>query len=241
MALKLVSVNIERSKHLDRVVPFIEREKPDVLCVQELMHHDVETIGAALAGSAHSYFPMSRLTNEHPGALFGLGVFSTLPIRARSEYPYVTWPELPATTIGEEATFNNENRAVLLVDVELDSAIFRIGTTHLTWTPDGSVTDLQRRDVGDLLKVLDGLGEFVLCGDFNAPRGRDSFARLAEKYRDNIPSEYTTSIDKDLHRAGNLQLMVDGLFSTPGYRCENVRLVSGVSDHMAIVADVNVR
>lgn len=32
--------------------------------------------------------------------------------------------------------------------------------------------------------------------------------------------------------------MVDGLFTTSDYKASNVRLVDGVSDHMAIVADI---
>jgi hypothetical protein len=34
--------------------------------------------------------------------------------------------------------------------------------------------------------------------------------------------------------------MVDGLFSSPGVTAADVRLVDGVSDHMAIVADISV-
>jgi hypothetical protein len=33
--------------------------------------------------------------------------------------------------------------------------------------------------------------------------------------------------------------MVDGLFTTPVYQTSNVKLVDGVSDHMAIVAEIH--
>ena len=35
-----------------------------------------------------------------------------------------------------------------------------------------------------------------------------------------------------------LGLMVDGLFTTPKYIASNVKLEPGVSDHMAIVANI---
>ena len=79
----------------------------------------------------------------------------------------------------------------------------------------------------------------VLCGDFNAPRGGEIFTRLATQSRDNVPSHYVTSIDPKLHRAGPLQLMVDGLFSTDGYRLSEVVLHNGVSDHCTITAVVH--
>ena len=61
---------------------------------------------------------------------------------------------------------------------------------------------------------------------------------------DNIPSSYRTSIDVPRHRlretkANELsQNMVDGLFTTPAYSAHDVFLVDGVSDHMAIVAQL---
>ena len=78
----------------------------------------------------------------------------------------------------------------------------------------------------------------MLCGDFNAPRGGEIFGLLAQKYKDNVPQKYTTSIDGILHRAGPLPFMVDGLFSTPGYTVSHVEMVCGISDHCALIANV---
>ena len=80
---------------------------------------------------------------------------------------------------------------------------------------------------------------FVLTGDFNAPRGGEIFAELASRYKDNIPNHYQSSLDPDLHRVKNLKLMVDGLFSTPDYNLGEVRLINGVSDHLAVAAKVS--
>ena len=79
---------------------------------------------------------------------------------------------------------------------------------------------------------------FVLAGDFNAPRGGEIFSHIAERYTDNIPPHYTTSIDGTLHRAGPIPFMVDGLFTTPSYRAKGVHLEFGVSDHAAVAATI---
>jgi len=42
--LKIISLNIEGRKHLSRVMPFFEREKPDVICLQEIYESDFEKI-----------------------------------------------------------------------------------------------------------------------------------------------------------------------------------------------------
>ena len=75
-----------------------------------------------------------------------------------------------------------------------------------------------------------------MCGDFNAPRGRATFARLASTYADAIPAHHTTSIDASLHRAGQLNLMVDGLFHTAAVSAREVTFHPGVSDHYALTA-----
>lgn len=243
-ALRLVSVNIERSKHLDRVAPFIKAHAPDVLCLQELMEHDCEDIAQAHGSTWHSFVPMSRLLAEHPGSRYGLGVFSRAPVTDHGVRYYVqTHETLPETHPHDPATFNREHRMVLWGDVLAGDEVFRIATTHFTWTSNGAPDETQRRDVAALLSRLDGLGEFVLCGDFNAPRMRNGepgeiFAAIAARYTDNIPHTYESSIDGSLHRAGPIPYMVDGLFSTPGYTVRDVALHTGVSDHCAITAHI---
>jgi endonuclease/exonuclease/phosphatase family metal-dependent hydrolase len=171
---------------------------------------------------------------------FGITVFSRLPIKEHGERMYVRINNdgIPESRSDNPTFSNTHNRMVLWCNVEKDGITYRIATTHFTWTPDGSPSDAQRRDLSAMLDKLKNFGEFVLCGDFNAPRGGEIFSAIAAKYKDNIPPKYTTSIDGNLHRAGHIPLMVDGIFSTPAYRISNVVLHNGVSDHCAITADV---
>ena len=92
-----------------------------------------------------------------------------------------------------------------------------------------------------LLAHLNGTGEFVLCGDFNAPRGGEMFAELSSRYTDNVPASYLSSLDPKLHRAGNLERMVDGIFTTPTYLVSDVEMYSGISDHCAFTATLQKR
>jgi len=59
--LKLVSLNIEGSKHLDLVLSFLEREAPDVVCVQELFESDAPLFESRL-GMEHAFAPICRAT-----------------------------------------------------------------------------------------------------------------------------------------------------------------------------------
>lgn len=89
-----------------------------------------------------------------------------------------------------------------------------------------------------LLDLLKG-EEIVIAGDFNIPRGNEMYQKLQTHFRDNIPTEVESTVDPILHYAnkdisGTLKLVVDYIWSTPKYKVENVRVVSGVSDHCAL-------
>lgn len=233
--IKIVTLNIERSKHLDLILPFLEREQPDVLCVQELCAGDTEKF-CEVMGEHFITVPLAKHTVDGGECLFSIGIFSRHPISKNEvSYHHGSAEAIPQFKQEDQRTIN---RAFLWCDVVKDGEVFRIGTTHFTWTPDGEADDDQRIEAKELLHILEKQKDIVFTGDFNAPRGKEIFSRIAERYKDNVPLEYTTSIDGSIHRAGDLPLMVDGIFSTPGYLVSNARMVCGVSDHCALLAEV---
>src|SRR3989344_1091814 len=247
--IKLVSLNIERSKHLSLVIPFLEKEEADVVCLQELAQKDIELFEEAL-GSECLFAPMANHgsgEDEIAPGIVGIGMFSKIPV-AQQEVKYYWGTGAPemlydfSSAAGKHAT---ESYVVAYQDVEKNGEQFKIATTHFTWTPDGKADDFQREDMRSLLHVLDGLKDFALCGDFNAPRGGEIFGELSKRYIDNIPHEYKTSLTLSLHRAGKTEperlgsYMVDGLFTTPTYTASEVRLQFGISDHAAIIAEIS--
>ena len=238
-SLTIISLNIERSKHLDLVTALLSKQQADVVCLQEIMEEDIETMANASGSVSHFFEPMAMRPDESARPM-GIGIFSRLPILRKDIQYYVGEPGVLRDSVQlDESTYNYSNRMVLSAEVEKEGVNFRIATTHFTWTPVGDQTDdFQRRDIQALFDVLETLGEFALLGDFNAARGGEIFTMFASRYKDNIPTHYTTSIDGSLHRAGALPHMVDGLFTTPTYTASNVQLMSGVSDHCAIVATI---
>lgn len=238
--MKLVSLNIERAKHLDRILAFLQKERPDVACLQEVFQPDLADFAQRL-GLGYVFAPMVLMgraqPEEPPFVPFGIGMLSRFPIK-NVQRRYYDGEE----TVASKAIFNGIPDAyahpLLSARFQTDGEQLTLATTHFSWTPDGKPNDTQRKHLQALLKLLEGFDDFVLCGDFNTPRGGEIFTELAKRYKDNIPPHYQTSIDGSLHRAGPLQLMIDGLFSTPHYEVSNVRLQDGVSDHCAILATV---
>jgi len=238
--LKLIQLNIERGKHMDVTLPFILQEKPDILCLQELVRPLVSQFERAVGPGF--FVPMRRIEGNEEG----IGIFSRHPIFSHTVVQYSMGTEEVQDYNGSsyDAGHASSRFMLLVADIEVPQGRYRVATTHFPVTSKGSVTEYQRADMEHLLTELAGQGEFVLTGDFNAPRGGEIFSKLAGAYKDNVPAHYKTSLDVPRHRNGTdhseelADKMVDGIFSTPGYVVSDVRLQGGVSDHCAIVAHV---
>ncbi len=236
--MKLATLNLEGTKHLPDQLTWIEREKPDVLCVQECFRVSLPEF-AKLGYFAQQFVPLLHISQENPFRAqtlgdWGIAVLSRWPIRLIEVKAY----RGQLGQLSELVEPNSPLRAVLVVEVENEEQIFRVAVVHHTRTPDGDITPEQRRDTLALLKILEPYPSLILCGDFNAARGKEAWSMLEAKYRDNVPPEVKSTIDGTLHYAGDLQLVVDGIFSTPDYRVENVRVHTGVSDHCGLTAEI---
>ncbi|MBU6390409.1 endonuclease/exonuclease/phosphatase family protein [Patescibacteria group bacterium] len=240
-SIRFSSINIEGDKHLKEAAAFLCAFNPEVVCFQELNESSVSFFEKIL-GMKGCFVPMSRhlALPKKIHTAFGVGIFSNLPLSAAHfEYYYGGTGELPTLKIGDEATVW---RPLLFGTVEKEGISYTIAVTHFTRTPDGNADEKQRTDMKKLLGFLGRMPGFILCGDFNAPRGGEIFSMLAEKYQDNIPREYLSSLDPTLHKLKDgKQLMVDGLFMTTGYQAHEVKLTEGVSDHKAVTALISKR
>ncbi|MDQ3008957.1 MAG: endonuclease/exonuclease/phosphatase family protein [bacterium] len=242
-SVKLASINIEGHKHFhERILPFLQQFKPDVVCLQEVFSVDVPFLKEIL-GMDGLFMPTSIVTEvsvHQPIAMgeWGVLLLSSLPIsQIQGEYYVGTAERIPPFM--EHGNPNGMNRVFIWATVMVGQTPFTIGTTHFTWSVKGEPTEEQDRDLHQLFSILDSIPDVVFCGDFNAPRGKATFAKIAERYTDHIPPSVTTSIDPELHKAGALELMVDALFSTPEYTVTDVKVSAGVSDHQAITATVS--
>lgn len=229
-SISLITLNIERDKHFSKFIPFVNEIKPDVLCLQEVCEKDLIFLEKELG--MKSFF--SRMTIFKDAGCIGVAVFTNLEVVDKSELLYSG--DIDKIKVFEDNNNDTVRRVLLYLRVKKGECFFDIGNTHFTWTNDGEADERQRIDLESLLFVLTNFESIVFVGDFNAPRGKEIFSKLNEKYTDNIPKEIKTSIDKDLHRAGDLGYMVDGIFSTSKYEVSNVRQKFGVSDHGAFLA-----
>ncbi len=242
--LKLLSLNIEGDNHYERIFPFFAKEDPDVLCLQEFFLEDLSMFEEKLGMKGYAVgMWTTNLPNTSriaPKGVMGVVIFSKLPFLLSEHAWYVGTDHEVVEMFAEGVGPEKVSRALLWVDVEKEGKKYRIATTHFTWSPAGSVTHTQRQHLQSLLEITTNLGESIVCGDFNAPRGKEIFETLAAIYTDNIPPNVHTTMDNKLHRISTLDpLVVDVLFTSSMYIAKNVHVIDGVSDHCAVVGEIS--
>lgn len=241
--MKLLSLNIEGDIHLDAVIHFVRQENPDIVCFNEAFEDDAAMFKHAF--DMDGFFVPSatiKVANHFRVPVRG-NIGSLVLTRGNIINTSVTYYDGDARRIPElsDQDGNAANRFLLQVDIAVGDEVYTVITTHFTITKNGEVSQLQRDNLQKILKFLALQKEFVFCGDFNAPRGREIFDTLATHYQDNIPVDVKTTLDKNIHRVGEQlpDLVVDGLFTSPGILARNVRVVPGISDHYAVVANIS--
>lgn len=235
MSIQLLTLNIEGDRHLDRVAAAIARHLPDVVCLQEVIEANCARLAAA-GGYDVKFFLSLHLPNRSGAQRnWGVAVMSRRPLRSQSEHYYSDDRHI---RVAREP--NDPRRILVMTELEHEGRTYRIATTHFTWSADGHIEEQQIADFARLRPVLAAYPDYVLCGDFNAPRGREMFDKFVDELGvvDHLPASVTTTLDPNLHRAGALQLVVDTIFSTPQYRVTDVRVLDGISDHKGILARI---
>lgn len=230
MSLKLVSLNVQKKEHTRGVARFLSQQNAEVVVLLEVAQDQLDLL---LPDYPYRVFkPNFKLVEDE--SLIGVVLAAKNGIEEQAGF-YCDGGEddsVPYEALGAHRP--------VVVGGKVGG--IQLCATHFTWTPEMSVTNQQTKNLDFLFERLTRK-ELVLCGDFNIPRGNANYQKLAAKYLDNIPVNVKSTIDWELHRAKRegkekFEAVVDYVFSTPEYRVSDVRVISGVSDHCALVCEM---
>lgn len=244
--MKLITLNVEREKHLDKVPAFLEAENADIVCLQEASA-EYEPLLQSLGYQTTSFF-MGEVMVGTAKVVDTVLFASKHPHNATQTYYYRDPMDIPDDTYNEKIDRRHCHQGFIFATVTVEDEVWHIATTHFTWTPHGEKPSVaQHEDLESLLESVRNLPPHVLCGDFNIPRHHSPlYAQLTQVYTDTIPASHASSMDKTFHRLGNDQtkqrlftdFMVDYIFTQEPYIARDVHLHFGVSDHAAVIAEI---
>jgi endonuclease/exonuclease/phosphatase family metal-dependent hydrolase len=246
--MKLVTLNVEGTLHRQTVFPYLKSLEADVICLQEAD----ESYKAFLEDLSYQTYFLPRCLKIQNGIEYidGELLASRFPT-AFSGFYYYKPSEVLMLENHKESTDKRTNRQGVVVGTirSPKGEEYTIGTTHFTWTPEGAIANqAQINDMATFLNYVRTLGPHVMCGDFNIPRHHNRlYDDLMKLYLDTVPAQYTSSVDKTIHKRGDdpskahifSDYMVDYIFTQPPFEASNVRLEFGLSDHAAVVAEIS--
>lgn len=243
--MRFINLNVEGHRHAPRVMSFVAMVQPDILCLQETPESFVTELESR--GYQVTFAPLT-LRGLTPEQTYAEGVvFATRsPHTAVVHHYHDTGSDL--VLFAKPRYRETMRKAVICGAV----AGMHIATTHFTWTPEGAKPNAyQQEDIKSLMRILDDYPPHVLCGDLNIPRYHNRLydEYLLPRYRDVVPEQYGSSLDRTYHRCVNdpelqhlfTDFMVDHLLVSASIEVTDVSLTFGLSDHAAVSATLQPR
>lgn len=217
----------------------------DVLCLQEVMSFELLHLYATY--KFVRFVPMTKFAN---GTSMGLATCTNLSVReGRVQYYMGDATTLP---LFDESTPDRVNatkrRPLHTIGVLFGGEMYRVGNTHFLYTKDGTSTDQHHAVLRSLIEATNHEGGMVLCGAMVMLRGGPLYKEFMDlsPFLDWVPDLVTCTLDRKLHKlAARIEngevppVVVDYIFGTRPYSCEEVQQFHGVADHTPLLATVS--
>ena len=235
--MKVISLNINKGKNWMALMSFLFKEKPGLLLLQEVLLPQVQLLCDQL--SMHGVFGGMSINEAENGVSRGCVVLSTEQLHKPFTLKYGTFDS------DKQVSTQYEGLNTVLVGGYLESLGCVVATTHFTLSLTPAPDKEQRKNLPKLLRALEKRKVGLLGVDLNSARkmpdgsSGEIWQELAVRMCDSLTRDVKTTLDPN-HRWGNEPTVLDGMFYAPDRcRVHRVSLVSGVSDHKALVAYVN--
>lgn len=217
------SKNCDNGKKIQEIAEEIQREAPQIVCLQELDWDAKRSGGQELAKLLAEHLSMNYLfipSIPFEGGLYGIAILSVYPLENS------TRTELSVQK-GEEA------RVLAKTTVDIHGKTVEILNTHLSFESKAS----RQAQFGVLRENTESAERFILCGDFNVESYAEFEALGAVQTVNNEVSNYSTYVPTA--EESDLFLGLDNIVVSENLKIQNSRMVkTSVSDHNMLVADI---
>lgn len=223
-----VGVGMDKTLNLERIAEVINRERPDLVGLQEVDRGVKRTEGkdqiAELAKLTRMDFSFAH-NLDYQGGQYGVAILSRFLIQHADHQKY-------------ENRRETERRGMLRVEVEVDGKKLNFVTTHLDYQyEDGRLFETEQ-----LLRLVDGVaGPLIIAGDFNDEPNGSAYKLMRFKFDDawagNKTEGFTYPADKPAKR-------IDYIFyrASDRVRVKKVWIVNTLaSDHLPVMAELEIR
>jgi len=266
MILKIIHLNIERSKHIDNVLKLLKEEKPDIVCFQEAMISDIKNIALKLNYQT-AFAPRFLIKNNDGEDQEGSAILSKYSILKIKNYKYNDKLPVNVPVYSEDEPISKKNvrpKNRFLFNYNLLTASIKnsegkkitVATTHFPVVDHsapgladhelGSIKDINELEHADIylerlisnIRLLND--PLIFTADLNNARGEYVYDALAHELVDIVPNSIQSTIDPKLHRKSGLKLVVDTMMTSFNVSVKKFRIIEGISDHKALISLIDI-
>ncbi len=224
-----VGVGVDKKLDLQRIADVINRERPDLVGLQEVDRGVKRTEGK------DEILELARMTRmdyafghnlDYQGGHYGIAVLSRFLIQKVAHQKYENRREA-------------ERRGMIRVEVEVDGRTLSFVTTHLDYqTEDGRLFEAEQ-----LLKILDGAaGPLIVVGDFNDEPAGSTYKLLLTRF-DDVWTGSRAKTDGFSYPADKPSKRIDYIFyrRSDRIRAKKAWVVQTLaSDHLPVMAELEI-
>lgn len=225
-----VGVGMDKRLDLRRIADVINRERPDLVGLQEVDRGVKRTEAkdeiAELATMTQMHFAFAH-NLDYQGGHYGVAILSRFPISRIDHRKY-------------ENRRVAERRGMLRVELDVHGSTLNFVTTHLDYQYD----DGRLFETEQLLSFLaDIKGPLIVTGDFNDEPSGSAYKLLLSRFED-VWMRSRAKGDGLSFPADKAVKRIDYIFTrpAPGVKAKRAWVVNTLaSDHLPVVADVEIR
>ena len=245
MKLKVITLNVWLFRFFDKIVDFLEKEKPDIVLLQEAtsgtdqifdrgLTNGVERLREVFPEYESVFHPIRTYQYDNFKMWMGCMILSRYPILSTNAHYY--YEQLETVT---NNNYNNTNFPGLLLTAKLNGIDLQVHTTHFLWSMHPDITDRQRGAVKNLLGLLEKNNRCIIGGDFNITDDSEIYKTLSRSLISDRPTDVKRTLHPEIHPIGTSKnLAVDFIFHKGKsiIKLESYVPEVPVSDHLPVVA-----
>lgn len=250
MQVKILCLNLFEGGLLwNTIVPFIHRENPDILCLQEVCNGDekqpinfqsIKRLKALLPDYFSYYSPeLFEIFPQGQGD-GGNAIYSRFPILEEKtiflheEYRQILRPR-------REDDFSHYPKNLQSIVVDVGGKKLHVCNMHGIWGLDGADTKERLRMSKLIIKEIKGKKPLVLMGDFNIKPNTKTIEVIESKLTNVFKGEMTTSFNMEHKKnPGYATAVVDMFFASPDIEIVSKSVpTDDVSDHLPLLVTIN--
>ncbi|MDZ4228580.1 MAG: endonuclease/exonuclease/phosphatase family protein [Candidatus Levybacteria bacterium] len=254
MKIKLITLNLfQGGLYFKNIKNFLEKEKPDILCLQEVFDsHDksakenlrsIDILKRLLPSYYYHFAPELLSVNNGIEAPLGNAIFSKFLITKTNtifyDIPYGKYNAYLKNDNKYDPSMEPKN--LEYVQVDLGKASINIFNTHGIWGQHGNDTK-RRLQMGQvIINQIKGKENVILAGDFNLFPNTQTVKNIEKHLKNVFANELKTTFNIKLKlQPGNYgRAVVDMIFLSKNIRilkkyCPDVN----VSDHFPLICNI---